>query len=67
MTLPKAAQAILKLPGVESIHRETDGWVCYLRHGWTTEIMGGSSTVIDTNLAAIRSYVKNAYQMEVEP
>jgi hypothetical protein len=61
--LPKAAQEILSLPGVQSLEREPDGWCCHLRYGWTTDALGGGSTIIDTNLRTIRSYVRGAYVM----
>lgn len=63
-TLPKAAQQILALPGVESLEREPDGWCCHLAYGWTTDALGGGGTIIDTNLATIRSFVQGAYQLE---
>ena len=62
-TLPKAAQAILALPGVQSLEREPDGWCCHLMHGWTTAALGGGGTIVDGNLATIRAYVRAAYQL----
>jgi hypothetical protein len=62
--LPKAALAILALPGVESLHREEGDWCCYLHHGWTTDALGGGSGIIDTNLKTIRAHVVGAYQIE---
>lgn len=62
-TIPKAAIAILSLPGVESLEREPDGWCCHLKYGWTTDALGGGGTIIDKSLATIRSYVKGAYQI----
>ena len=59
--LPKAAQRILQLSYVESLEREPDGWCCHLLHGWTTDALGGSGTIIDTDLALIWDYVKNGY------
>lgn len=67
-SLPKAALAILALPGVESLERESDGWVCHLAYGWTTEALSGGGTIIDTNLKTIRAYVVGAYQVaDAEP
>jgi DNA invertase Pin-like site-specific DNA recombinase len=60
MTLPKAAQQILAMPGVESLEREPDGWCCHLRYGWSTEALSGGGTIIDTSLATIRDHVKGA-------
>ena len=60
-TLPKAAQAILALPRVESLEREQDAWCCRLAHGWTTDASG--DTIIDTNLKTIRAFVRDAYRM----
>ena len=61
-TLPKAAQAILRLPGVESLEREPGGrdWCCHLRYGWSTDALSGGGTIIDSNLATIRDHVKGA-------
>jgi hypothetical protein len=64
---PKAALAIVNLPGVESIEREGDLWVCHLLWGWTSEALGGGGTVIDSNLATIRAHVKGAYQLPPVP
>jgi len=61
--LPKAAAAILALPGVESLERGPDGWCCHLVFGWTTEALGGGGTIIDTNLKTIRAHVIGAYAM----
>jgi hypothetical protein len=62
--LPKAAAAILALPGVESLERDPDGgWCCHLAFGWTTEALGGGGTIIDTNLKTIRAYVIGAYEL----
>lgn len=66
-TLPKAAQAILALPGVESLEREPDGWCCHLAHGWTTAALNGGGTVIDSNLATVRAFVRGAYQLPAAP
>jgi len=63
MTMPKLAQKILTLPGVESLHKESDGWVCYLKHMWTTEALSGGGTIIDPNLKTIYSFVKGAYRV----
>jgi DNA invertase Pin-like site-specific DNA recombinase len=60
LTLPKAAQQILAMPGVESLEREPDGWCCHLRHGWSTEALSGGGTIVDTSLATIRDHVKGA-------
>jgi hypothetical protein len=65
-SLPKAALAILALPGVESLEREPDGWCCHLAYGWTTDALGGGGTIIDTNLKTIRAFVVGAYQTEPE-
>ncbi len=69
--LPKAALAILALPGVESLHLETDGserlWVCHLAHGWTSDALGGGGTVIDSNLRNIRAHVIGAYALPPVP
>ena len=62
-TLPKAAAAILTMPGIESLERGPDGWCCHLAYGWTTEALSGGGTIIDSNLATIRSYVRGAYRM----
>ena len=64
---PKAALAIVALPGVESLEREDGLWVCHLLWGWTTEALGGGGTVIDSNLATIRAHVKGAYQLPPVP
>ena len=66
-TLPKAAQAILALPGVQSLEREPDGWCCHLLPGWTTDALGGGGTIIDPNLRTIRDHVKGAYVIPAEP
>lgn len=66
LNLPKAAQQILAMPGIESLEREPDGWCCHLAYGWTTDALGGGGTIVDTSLATIRDYVKGAYQMEPE-
>jgi hypothetical protein len=66
-TLPKAAQAILSLPGVESLEREPDGWCCHLAHGWTTAALNGGGTVIDSNLATVRAFVRGAYRLPAAP
>ena len=60
-SLPKSAERILRLPYVESLEREPDGWCCHLRYGWTTDAIGGSGTIIDTNLGLIWSFVKDGY------
>lgn len=64
-TMPKAAAAILNLPGVQSLEREPGSreWCCHLYHGWTTDALGGGGTIIDPSLATIRAYVKGAYKM----
>lgn len=63
-TLPKAAAAILALPGVESLERDPDGgWCCHLAYGWTTDALGGGGTIIDTNLKTIRAHVTGAYAL----
>ena len=59
--LPSLAREILDLPGVESLDRGVDGWCCLLKYGWTTDALGGSSTIIDPNLKTILSFVKGAY------
>ncbi|CAB5223481.1 hypothetical protein UFOVP383_79 [uncultured Caudovirales phage] len=64
---PKAALAIVSLPGVESLEKEGDLWCCHLLWGWTTEALGGGGTVIDSNLATIRAHVKGAYQLPPVP
>ena len=56
--LPKAAQAILELPGVEFLDREGADWCCHLRFGWTTEALGGGGTIIDANLKTDLSWVR---------
>jgi hypothetical protein len=61
--LPKAAAAILALPGVESLERGPDGWCCHLAFGWTTEALGGGGTIIDSNLKTIRAHVTGAYEL----
>jgi hypothetical protein len=66
-TLPKAAQAILALPGVESLEHEPDGWCCHLAHGWTTAALNGGGTVIDSNLATVRAFVRGAYRLPAAP
>ena len=67
-SLPKAAIAILALPGVESLEREPDGWCCHLAYGWTTDALSGGGTIIDTNLKTIRAYVVGAYRIaDTEP
>jgi len=63
--LPKAAQEILALPGVESLEREPDGWCCHLRYGWTTDALSGGGTIVDSNLRTIRAFVRGAYVMPV--
>ena len=66
--LPKAAAAILALPGVESLEREADGlWCCHLRFGWTSAALGGGGTVIDSNLKTIRAHVIGAYALPPVP
>ena len=65
--LPKAAAAILAMPGVESLERCPDGWCCHLAFGWTTEALSGGGTIIDSNLATIRSYVRGAYRLPPVP
>jgi hypothetical protein len=65
--LPKAAAAILALPGVESLEREGADWVCHLRFGWTTDALGGGGTIIDANLKTIRAYVRGAYALPPAP
>jgi hypothetical protein len=65
--LPKAAQAILELPGVESLEREGADWCCHLRFGWTTEALGGGGTIVDSNLRTIRAYVRGAYALPPAP
>ena len=66
-TLPKAAAAILALPGVESLEREGADWVCHLRFGWTTDALGGGGTIIDSNLKTIRAFVRGAYALPPAP
>lgn len=66
-TLPKAALAILALPGVESLEREGGQWCCHLAFGWTTAALGGGGTIIDSNLATIRVYVRGAYRLPPAP
>jgi hypothetical protein len=65
--MPKAAQAILELPGVESLEREGADWCCHLRFGWTTDALGGGGTIIDANLKTIRAYVRGAYALPPAP
>jgi hypothetical protein len=65
--MPKAAQAILELPGVESLEREGAAWCCHLRFGWTTDALGGGGTIIDYNLKTIRAYVRGAYALPPAP
>ena len=65
--MPKAAQAILELPGVESLEREGADWVCHLRFGWTTDALGGGGTIIDANLKTIQAYVRGAYALPPAP
>jgi hypothetical protein len=66
--LPKAAAAILALPGVESLEREVDGlWCCHLRFGWTSAALGGGGTIIDANLKTIRAHVIGAYALPPVP
>jgi hypothetical protein len=66
--LPKAAAAILALPGVESLEREADGlWCCHLRFGWTSAALGGGGTIIDSNLKTIRAHVVGAYALPPVP
>jgi len=69
LNLPKAAQAILAMPGVESLEREPDGWCCHLQHGWSTEALSGGGTIIDTNLSTIKAFVQGAkpWPLEEEP
>lgn len=65
--LPKLAQRILSLPGVESLEREPGSsreWCCHLSYGWTTDALGGSGTIIDTSLSVILDYVRGAYEVE---
>lgn len=61
--LPKTAQAILAMPGIQSLEKEPDGWCCHLHYGWTTNALSGGGTIIDTSLAIIKDHVKNAYQI----
>ena len=61
LELPKAAQKILAMPGVQSLEKEPDGWCCHLHYGWTTDALGGGGTIIDTSLATIADHVKGAY------
>ena len=61
--LPKAAAAILALPGVESLEHGPDGWCCHLAFNWTTEALGGGGTIIDSNLKTIRAHVVGAYKL----
>ena len=65
--LPKAAQAIRELPGVESLEREGADWCCHLRFGCTTDALGGGGTIIDANLKTIRAYVRGAYALPPAP
>lgn len=65
--LPKLAERILSLPGVESLEREPGSsreWCCHLSYGWTTDALGGGGTVIDTSLSTILDFVKGAYEIE---
>lgn len=64
MALPKLAQAIFALPGVQSLEKEPDGWCCHLFYGWTTDALSGGGTIIDPSLTTIKAFVKNAYSME---
>jgi DNA invertase Pin-like site-specific DNA recombinase len=66
LSLPKAAQQILAMPGVESLEREPDGWCCHLRYGWSTDALDGGGTVIDRSLATIRDHVKGARPWPLE-
>ncbi len=61
--MPKLAQKILTLPGIDSLEKEPDGWVCCLKYSWTTDALGGGGTIIDTNLRTIYSFVKGAYKV----
>jgi hypothetical protein len=64
--LPKLAQRILSLPGVESLELEPGSsreWCCHLSHGWTTHALGGSGTIIDRSLSVILGFVKGAYEI----
>jgi len=63
-TLPKAAQQILTLPGVQSLEREPDGWCCHLQYGWSTDALSGGGTIIDTSLSTIRAFVRGARPWE---
>ena len=65
--LPKAAQSIRSLPGVESLELEGGDWVCHLHFGWTTDALGGGGTIIDSNLKTIRAYVRGAYALPPVP
>ena len=68
--LPKIAQRILSLPGVESLEREPGSsreWCCHLSYGWTTDALGGGGTIIDTSLSTILDFVKGAYEIERLP
>lgn len=66
LALPKAAQQILAMPGVESLEREPDGWCCHLRYGWSTDALSGGGTIIDRSLATIRDHVKGACPWQLE-
>lgn len=68
--LPKIAQRILSLPGVESLEREPGSsreWCCHLSYGWTTDALGGGGTIIDASLSTIHGFVKGAYEIESLP
>jgi DNA invertase Pin-like site-specific DNA recombinase len=60
LNLPKAAQAILAMPGVESLEREPDGWCCHLQYGWSTDALSGGGTIIDRSLSTIEAFVRGA-------
>ena len=60
-TLPRSAQRILRMPYVKSLEREPDGWCCHLLHGWTTDALGGSGTIVDSDLSLIWDHVKDGY------
>ena len=66
MPLPMLAQAILSLPGVESLEREpfSKEWCCHLRYGWTTDALGGGGTIVDSSLTTIKALVKDAYAIQ---
>ena len=59
--LPKLAQRILALPGVQYLEKEPDGWCCHLFYGWTTDALSGGGTIIDTRLSVVYDHVKGAY------